>query len=300
MNKWLNYNHLQYFWAVAREGSIVRAAEELLVSQPTISLQVRELERALGRKLFERAGRRLVLTDAGKLVYGYASDIFRTGQELVNALEHQPAGRALRLSVGVVDVIPKTIVYKLLEPALQLAQPVRVVCREDKSDRLLSDLAARRLDVVLSDGPIGTAVNLRGFNHLLGECGISFFASPELAPKVRRRFPASLDGAPVLLPTENTAMRRALGLWFDAQRVHPVVAGEFDDSATMTSFGRAGLGVFPAPSVVELEIRREYGVRLVGRTDAVRERYYAITGQAKLEHPAVVAVREAARKELFS
>src|SRR5688500_15740098 len=300
MNKWLNYNHLQYFWAVAREGSIVRAAEELLVSQPTISLQVRELERALGRKLFERAGRRLVLTDAGKLVYGYASDIFRTGQELVNALEHQPAGRALRLSVGVVDVIPKTIVYKLLEPALQLAQPVRVVCREDKSDRLLSDLAARRLDVVLSDGPIGTAVNLRGFNHLLGECGISFFASPELAPKVRRRFPASLDGAPVLLPTENTAMRRALGLWFDAQRVHPVVAGEFDDSETMTSFGLAGVGVFPAPSVVELEIRREYGVRLVGRTDAVRERYYAITGQAKLEHPAVVAVREAARKELFS
>lgn len=297
--KWMNYNHLQYFWMVAREGSIVRAAEELLVSQPTISLQIRELEKSLGRKLFDRVGRRLELTEAGRVVYGYANEIFQTGQELFNALEQQPSVRALRLSVGVVDVIPKTIVYKLLEPALQLKQPIRVVCREDKSDRLLSDLAARRLDVVLSDGPIGTALNLRGFNHLLGECGISFFAAPELASKYRRKFPASLEGAPVLLPTENTAMRRALGLWFESQRVHPVVTGEFDDAATMTSFGRAGLGVFPAPSVVEEETRREYDVRVVGRTSAVRERYYAITVQAKLEHPAVVAIREAARKELF-
>ena len=298
--KWLNYNHLQYFWAVARAGSIVGASEELLVSQPTISLQIRELERALGRKLFERSGRRLVLTDAGRLVYGYANEIFQAGQELANALEHQPAGRSLRLSVGIVDVIPKTIVYKLLEPALQLDQPVRVVCREDKSDRLLSDLAARRFDVVLSDGPIGTGVNVRGFNHLLGECGISFFAEPALAARHRRKFPKSLDAAPMLLPTENTAMRRALALWFESQRVHPVVAGEFDDSATMNSFGRAGMGIFPAPTVVEDEVRREYGVRVIGRTNAVRERYYAITVQATLQHPAVVAIREAARKELFS
>jgi LysR family transcriptional activator of nhaA len=295
----LNYHHLQYFWAVAREGSIVRAAEELRVSQPTISLQLKELERSLDRKLFERAGRRLTLTDAGRVVYAYAQEIFALGQDLIHAVERQPADRALRLAVGVVDVIPKTLVYRLLAPALRLPQPVHLICREDKGDRLLADLSARRFDVVLSDGPIGTAVQVRGFNHLLGECGVTFFGTPPLAEKYKRGFPRSLDRAPVLLPTDNTAMRRALNLWFETLRIHPVVIAEFDDGATMASFGRGGVGVFPAPSTVEDEVCREHAVKVLGRSDKVRERYYAITTEARLQHPAVAAILEAARSELF-
>lgn len=295
----LNYHHLRYFWAVVREGSVVRAAAELRVSQPTISLQLKELERALGRKLFERAGRGLALTEAGRVAYNYAREIFALGEELLSAVEHQPAGPALRLAVGVVDVIPKSVVHRLLAPALRLPQPTRLVCREDKADRLLADLAARRFDVVLSDAPIGNALELRGFNHLLGECGVTFFGAPALADRHRRGFPRSLNGAPVLLPTDNTAMRRALNLWFESMRVHPVVVAEFDDGATMASFGRAGLGVFPAPSVVEAETCREHAVKVVGRSDKVRERYYAITTEARLQHPAVVAIREAAHAELF-
>lgn len=294
----LNYNHLEYFWHVARAGGVARAAEALLVSQPTISLQLKQLEREVGRKLFERAGRRLVLTDAGRVAFAYANEIFQAGQEMMNAIELQPKDRPLRLAVGVLDVIPKSVVYRLLEPALKLPQPVRIVCREDKSDRLLADLAARRFDVVLSDGPIGTAMHVRGFNHLLAESGITFFASPSIAAKLARGFPRSLDGAPMLLPTEGTEMRRALNLWLASKRVHPSVAGEFDDSATMTSFGRTGLGVFPVPRVVEQQVRQGRGLRVVGRTDSVRERYYAITTDAKLEHPGVVAIREAARKRL--
>jgi LysR family transcriptional activator of nhaA len=297
--KTLNYHHLQYFWAVAREGSIVQAAEELRVSQPTISLQLKELERVLGRKLFERAGRGLALTDAGRVVYAYAQEIFALGQDLINAVEREPSDRALRLAVGIVDVIPKTLVYRLLAPVLRLAQPVHLICREDKGDRLLADLSANRFDVVLSDGPIGTAVQLRGFNHLLGECGVTFFGTPALADRYRRGFPRSLDRAPVLLPTDNTAMRRALNLWFETLRIHPLVIAEFDDGATMASFGRAGVGVFPAPSAVEDEVCREHAVKVVGRSDKVRERYYAITTEARLQHPAVVAIREAARTELF-
>ena len=297
--KTLNYNHLQYFWAVARHGSIARAAEELLVSQPTISLQIKELESALRRKLFERSGRGLVLTDAGRVAYGYANEIFQAGQELLNAVEHQPKERPLRLNVGVLDAIPKSFVYKLLKPALRLPQQVRIVCREDKADRLLSDLGARRYDVVLSDGAIGNNVNVNGFNHLLGECGIAFFASRALAAKYARGFPKSLDGGPMLLPTENTMLRRGLDRWFESKRVHPLVVGEFDDAATMSSFGRAGLGVFPVPRVVEDEVRRSEQVQSIGRTEQIREQYYAITVQAKLQHPAVVAICDGARKELF-
>jgi LysR family transcriptional activator of nhaA len=297
--QWLNYHHLLYFWAVAREGSIVRASEELGVSQPSISLQIKELERALGRKLFERAGRRLVLTDAGRVVYGYASEIFALGRQLMDAVDRQPAGRALRLAVGITDAIPKTLARVLLEPALALPQPVRLVCREDKVDRLLMDLAANRLDMVLGDAPIGSGVHVRGFNHLLGECGVTFFAAPVLAAKLRRGFPKSLDAAPLLLPTDNTALRRSLDLWFDSRRVAPLVEAEFEDAAMMYSFGQAGLGAFPAPSVVREEVSRQHEVRVIGETDAVTERFYAISTEQKLQHPAVVAIRETARRETF-
>jgi LysR family transcriptional regulator, transcriptional activator of nhaA len=297
--KWLNYHHLLYFWVVAREGSIVRASEELAVSQPTISLQIKELEQTFGRKLFDRTGRKLVLTDAGRVVYGYAADIFDLGRQLMETMEREPAGRALRLAVGITDAIPKTVARLLLEPAIRIGQPVRLICREDKVDRLLMDLAARRLDMVLSDAPIGTGVHVRGFNHLLGECGVTFFATPARAAKLRRTFPRSLDRTPLLLPTDNTALRRSLDLWFDARRIAPLVEAEFEDAAMMYSFGQSGLGAFPAPSLVADEIRRQYDVCVIGTTEAVTERFYAISTEQKLQHPAVVAVRETARRETF-
>src|SRR3954466_9534932 len=269
--KWLNYNHLYYFWIVAREGSIARAAEELMVSQPTISIQIKELETAVGQQLFDRVGRGLQLTEAGKIALNYCNEIFSLGQEMANALEHQPAGRTLKLSVGILDVIPKLVVRRILDPVLHLPQPVRLICREDKSDRLLADLAARRTDMVLSDAPIGTAVQVQGFNHLLGESGVSFFASGDLAAQYRRGFPKSLNGAPVLLPTDHTQVRRSLNQWFDAKRIHPVVVAEFDDTALMFSFGRGGAGVFPVPTMVEREMRGEAGLALVGRAKDVRE-----------------------------
>jgi LysR family transcriptional activator of nhaA len=297
--KWLNYNHLHYFWMVAREGSMVRASEELMVSQPTISTQIKDLEAVLGHRLFERVGRGLALTETGRIAFNYANEIFSLGQELVNALEHRPAGRPLRLAVGIVDVIPKPVARRLLQPAMRMAQPVRLTCREDKGDRLLADLAARRLDMVLSDGPIGTSAGFDGFNHLLGECGVCFFAAPELAARYRKGFPRSLDGAPILLPTGHTAVRRSLDLWFDSMRVHPVVVADFDDSALLFSFGQEAEGIFPAPAVIQSHIQRVMGVRLVGRTEQARERFYAITPEENPKHPAILAIRDAARQEMF-
>jgi LysR family transcriptional activator of nhaA len=295
---WLNYNHLYYFWVVAREGGIARAAEELMVSQPTISVQIKELEAAVGHRLFDRVGRGLRLTDAGRMAFNFANEIFSLGQEMINALEHQPAGRPMRLSVGVLDAIPKPVVRQLLEPALRLEQPVRLICREDKADRLLADLGARRTDVVLSDAPIGTTAQIQGFNHLLIESGVSFFANPDLAKQLRRGFPKSLNGAAMLLPTDHTQVRRSLNAWFDSKRIHPIVVGEFDDSALMFWFGQTGTGVFPAPSILEKKIQESMGVRLVGRAGDVRERFYAISLEATVKHPAVVAVCDAARKAL--
>lgn len=296
--KWLNHNHLYYFWIVAREGSVARAAEELMVTQPTISVQLRELESSLGHELFDRAGRGLRLTDAGRIALNYANEIFSLSQEMTNALEHQPVERALKLSVGVLDVIPKMVVKQILEPALRLNRPVRLACREDKADRLLTDLAARRFDVILSDAPIGNAGQVKAFNHLLGESAISFFAAPELARMLRRNFPRSLNGQPMLLPTDHTQSRRLLDLWLDSKRIHPMIVGEFDDSALMFWFGQSGDGVFPAPAVMEKILKKDFDVHLVGRAPDVREAYYAISVEAKLKHPAVLAVCESARKVL--
>ncbi len=297
--KTLNYNHLHYFWMVAREGSMVRASQELMVSQPTISTQLRDLEAALGQKLFDRSGRGLTLTDAGRVAFNYANEMFSLGQELVNALEHQPRSRPLRLAVGIVDVIPKPVARRLLEPAMRLPQAVRLTCREDKADRLLADLAARRLDVVISDSPIGNAMGFTGFNHLLGECGVGFFAAAELARRHRKNFPQSLDGAAMLLPTGHTAVRRSIDLWFDSQRIHPIVVGDFDDSAMMFSFGQNGEGIFPAPLVMEKHIQQIVGVNLVGRTEAIKERFYAISAEENPKHPAVIAIVDAARSKIF-
>ena len=297
--EWLNYHHLLYFWTVAREGSIARAGATLRLAQPTISAQITTLERALGEKLFTRTGRRLTLTDTGQMTLRYADQIFTLGQELLTAIRSQPSVRALTLLVGVVETMPKLIAYRMLQPALRLPTPVRVVCREDRPERLLAELAVRDLDVVLADAPAGPGVRLRVFHHLLGECGVSFFAAPRVAAAYRRRFPRSLDGAPVLLPRDGSSLRAALERWFADSGLRPRIVGEFDDSALLKVFGQSGAGVFAAPRAIEAQVRRQYGVRAIGRADQVRERFYAIALDRKLTHPAVVAICEAARDRLF-
>lgn len=298
--EWLNYHHLLYFWTVAREGSVARAAEQLRLAQPTVSGQIRALEEALDQKLFVRSGRRLVLTEIGRVVYRYADEIFSLGRELMDTLKDRPTGRPLRLNVGVADAVSKLIAYRLLAPALSLDQAVHVICREDKPDRLIADLSTHGLDVVLLDAPIPAGVRVRAYTHLLGESGLTFYGSKESAPKLRRTFPRSLHGQPMLLPTDGTAVRRALDQWLDGQGIRPLVVGEFDDSALMQVFGGAGAGIFAAPSVIDAEVRREHGVAAIGHTDVVRERFYAITVERRIKHPAVVAISESAKKELFA
>jgi LysR family transcriptional activator of nhaA len=297
--EWLNYHHLHYFWAVAREGSLARACRELRLAPSTVSGQIHALEASLGEKLFVRSGRQLVTTETGRVVFRYAEEIFALGRELRDAVRGRPVGRPMSLVVGVADVVPKLVARRLLEPALRHPDPVRLVCREDKPDRLFAELAVHNLDVVLSDAPVGPSIRIRAFSHLLGECGVTFLATPELAAAHKRKFPKSLDGAPLLLPTETTALRRALDHWFGARGVRPKVVGEFDDSALLTECGETGLGIFPVPSVVADTVKRTYSVQFVGRADPVRERFYAISIERKLKHPAVLAISEAARHELF-
>jgi LysR family transcriptional activator of nhaA len=299
--EWLNYHHLLYFWTVVREGGVSRAAEKLRLAQPTVSAQVRLLEDTLGDKLFERQGRRLVLTDVGRLVYRYADEIFGIGRELLEALKGRPsAGRPLPLSVGVANAVPKLIVHRLLLPAVSGGQAIRLVCREDSPEALLAGLATHTLDVVITDVPAPSHVRVKVFSHLLGESDTSFFAAGTLATKLRRRFPRSLNDAPLLLPTPHTALRRALDQWFDAEDLHPRIVGEFDDSALMKAFGQAGAAAFPASTAIAQEVIRQYRVRPVGRARPVRERYYAISVERRLKHPGVLAITTAAKRDVFT
>ncbi len=295
----INYKHLRYFWVVAREGSIARAARILHLTPQTISGQLSLFEKSLGTKLFIRSGRSQVLTEAGHTALEYADDIFLLGAELEDQLNSRPAGRPLRFSVGITDVVPKLIAHRLLEPALQLAEPVQIICREGKLDNLLAEIAIHKLDMLLTDRPISPGTNVRAFNHLLGECGTTFFAAPRLAHRCRDSFPASLHSAPLLLPTRETAIRNSLTQWFDELQIHPGVMGEFDDSALMKTFGQAGVGIFTAPTVIENEVTRQYKVEAIGRADSVREQFYAISAERKLKHPAVIAIRDTARQQVF-
>lgn len=296
----MNYNHLYYFWMVAKEGSIARASGVLHLTPQTISGQLRLLEEALGGKLFARTGRKLVLTDIGRLAFNYADDIFRLGAEMEDVLQGRVGGQPLEFAVGIVDVVPKLVAYRLLEPALKLPEPVRIVCREGKLDPLLAEIAVHKLDMLLADTPISPSANVRVFHHLLGECGVSFFAASALALQLQTDFPGSLNGTPMLLPASNTALRGALMQWLDQQGIRPRIVGEFEDSALMTAFGHAGVGVFIAPSVIEADLLRPGELAVIGRSDRVRERFYAISAERKLRHPAVVAVSQAARTGLFT
>lgn len=297
--EWLNYHHLLYFWTVVREGTVARAGERLSLAQPTISGQLRTLENVLGEKLFTRSGRRLVPTETGRLVYRYADEIFSIGREMMETLKGRPSGRPMKLTVGIADAVPKLIAYRLLQPALALPEPVHLVCREDKPDKLLAELAVHELDLVLTDAPMAPSVRVRAYSHLLGECGVSFFGVPALASRYRKGFPKSLEGAPMLLPTDNTALRRALDEWFEATKIHPAVIGEFDDSALLKVFGETGRALFPAPTAIEREVLKQYHVALVGRADTVRSHFYAVSVERRLKHPAVVAIADGARKKLF-
>lgn len=297
--EWLNYHHLFYFWTVAHEGGLLPASRKLRVTHSTVAAQVRALEESLGEKLLARSGRRVVPTEVGLVVLRYADEIFSLGRELVDAARGRPTGRPLRVAVGIVDVLPKLVARRLVSPALELATPVRLVCQEDRLDRLLAELAAHSLDVVLSDSPPTPTGSVRVFGHVLGESEVSLFAEPSLAKKLGRGFPRSLEGAPLILPTEGAALRRSIDAWLAQLRVRPEVVAEVGDSALLKSFGQTGLGAFPAPSVVRDEVMKQYGVREIGVARGVLERFYAITAERRFDHPAVVAITERARAELF-
>jgi len=294
----INYKHLHYFWAVAKAGSIARASERLHLTPQTISGQISLLEEQLGEDLFARVGRNLELTESGRLVLSYADEIFLLGSELEEIVRNIPGGRPLVFKVGVADVVPKSIAYRLLAPALQLPEPVRIVCRENAIDALLAEMAVHRIDLVIADGPIPTGVNVRGFNHLLGDCGITFFAVLKLARKFGKNFPHNLSGAPLLMPGKMTVVQSRLLKWFDRLHIHPRIMGEFDDSALMKAFGRAGTGVFIAPTPIATEVEKQYGVVAIGKTDEVRDHFYAISVERKISHPAVAAITETAREWL--
>jgi LysR family transcriptional activator of nhaA len=297
---WLNYHHLLYFWMVAKTGSISRACQELRLAQPTISGQLRALEESLGEKLFSKAGRRLQLTEVGQLVYGYADEIFSLGRELTDVLKGRPGSRAPQLIVGISDVMPKLVAYRILQPALTLAQPLRFVCYEDHPEKLLASLAAHELDLVLTDSPAYSSVRMPVFSHLLGSSDVALFAAPGLAAQYRQDFPNRLDGAPFLVPMQNSAPRRALNQWLDLHKIRPKIVGEFQDRALLNAFGQAGVGIFASPAVVEDELRNYHGVALVGRLASVKEDFYAISAERKIKHPAIAAISETARQSLFA
>ncbi len=295
----LNYHHLLYFWTVVREGGVGRAAQRLQLAQPTVSGQIRRLEQALGQRLLERRGRRLALTETGRMVHGYAEDIFALGEELATAVREQAGGRPGRLRVGVVDSVPKRVAFQLLRAAVQSQSGMRLELREGTHERLLAGLVTHDHDVVLSDAAAGESSPVRAFSHVLGESSIEWCATPELATRHRHRFPRSLDGAPVLLPAAGTTLRRALDAWCEREGLRPRVVAESDDRALAQELAAEGMGLVPVTAVVAAEVRRQHGLERVGAVSGVVERFHAITVERRLQHPAVVELTRAARELLF-
>jgi LysR family transcriptional regulator, transcriptional activator of nhaA len=296
--EWLNYHHLRYFWAVAKEGGLAQAAARLHVSQPSISEQIHELEDSLGERLFQRQGRVNKLTDAGQVVYGYADEIFSLGHELVNAVKQRPGVRKLRLNVGVVDSFPKLVTNEILKPIFAMPQAAHLVCREGKMEDLLPQLAAHRLDLVLSDEPAPSSASFRVFTHALGESSITLCAEPSLAAKLKKGYPKSLNDAPALLPVENTALRRSLETWFRAQKIRPNVIAEFEDLALMKAMAVEGRGFIAVPTVALKEVIALHQFRTVGQAASCRVEFFAITAERRIVHPAVTCITSQSRERL--
>ena len=300
LHRRFNYQHLLYFWAVVRSGSLNRACEELSLSAPTVSAQLRTLEHRLGEKLLTKSGRTLVPTEIGKMVFRYADEIFTVGRELVDALEHRPSKRPLRLVVGIDDVVPKETAQRLIEPALRMEHPVRIVCREGTLERLAADLAVHEIDVVLSDAPLTPSLNVRAYSHHLGTSPITWMSMPAIAGTLKRGFPKSLDGVPLLLPTEDTAIRRAIDQWMAKLDIHALIAGEFEDYALLREFAHAGHGLIPVPALQVDQLRKLSGLVPIGTVDEVTVQFHAITVDRRIQHPAVAAIVQNARQTLAS
>jgi LysR family transcriptional regulator, transcriptional activator of nhaA len=296
--EFLNYHHLRYFWVAAKEGGLTRAARKLHVSQPSICTQIQALERALGDKLLRRTPRGLTLTEAGQKVFSFAEEIFSLGEDLLSTMKQHPSARPLRVNIGIADSLPKLLTYEMLKPIFHLSQAVQASCCEGKVPDLLAQLATYRLDVVLSDEPSPASGNLKTFNHLLGECGVSFCAEPKLAARLKRRFPASLHDAPALLPSPNSALRRSLEKWFREQRISPCLIADFDDAALVKVAATDGLGFFALPSLVASEAMTRYGVSTIGQVPECLQQFYAISAERRLTHPAVMAITAQARAVL--
>ncbi len=297
---WLNYHHLLYFWTVAKEGGVSKAAEVLHLAQPTLSSQIKKLEKSIGQDLFERSGRSLTLTETGQLVFRYADEIFGLGRELADVLHNRTDEDKSRFHVGVQGALPKLAVYELLRPALESDdEQFQVVCFEGKLNELLGELAMHRLDVVLADRPLAPETHIRAFNHLLGKCGVTVYGSAKLARKYKKNFPESLNDAPMLLPTQNTSLRRLLEQWFDDNGIHPIIAHEFEDSAVLKVFGQEGHGLLVTPTAIEDDVCRQYSLKIVGHLPEIVERFYAISIEKRLKHPAVIKISNSARDNLF-
>lgn len=295
----INLKHLRYFWSVATHGSISKACETLFLTPQTISGQLRDLEESIGEKLFKREGRNLVLTETGQMVFSYADEMFRIGIELQDALDGQTPGANITVKVGVAMIVPKLLAYRVLEPILQMNQSINLICHEAPLVDLLADLAVHKLDAVLSDSPINPTLNVRAYNHPLGESGISFFAIPEQAQALANNFPESLNGHPFLLPGRGSSLRRSLEIWFDQKGIKPKIAAEFEDRALMKAFGERGVGVFTSPKTMKQDVIEKYGVEVIGETDEVKEEFYIISPERRIKNPAITAITEAARSRLF-
>lgn len=297
----MNFKHLHYFWVAARAGGIMRAGEQLHTTPQTLSGQIKLLEEWFGRKLFRKSGRQLELTDDGRLALGYADQIFALGAELEGAVRQARGGpRVLEFRVGIADSVAKSVAYRLLEPALSVSEPVRLVCSEGKFPDLLSQLALQRLDLVIADEPMSRRISVKAFNHPLGSTAMSFFCAPGLQAQLLGEFPACLHGMPMLIQGASASVRQQLEGWLVRHRIQPRVVGEFDDGALMTAFGREGRGVFMGPSVLEAETVAQFGVQVIGRSDELVEEFFAVSVERRIRHPCVAAITSAARGQLFS
>lgn len=291
----LNFKHLHYFWMVAKQGSVVKASESLHVTPQTISGQIQHLEQSFGQALFEKAGRGLQLTDAGKLVLSYADDIFALGDELEDRMQHADVDAPVVLRIGITDSVPKTIASRILQPALNMHERVRLVCRESSQENLLAEMALHKLDMVLADGPIPSNLGIRGYNHKLGSSSVSFLAARTLADTLEDDFPICLDGQSILIPSEGSQIHMPLLHWFQTQHVTPRITGEFDDSALMKAFGRDGAGIFVVPSAISDDVCEQFDAKELGRTEALNESFYVIANDRHLSNPAIEFIVDKAR-----